>query len=67
MDTPWSLRDLSCIMDNGTQGEWNGKRQAEITIYIYTYVYMYIYDIFGPIIIQLVLRCTGAWLRRTGA
>ena len=28
---------------------------------------MYIYDIFGPIIIQLVLRCTGAWLRRTGA
>ena len=24
-------------------------------------------DIFGPIIIQLVLRRTGAWLRRTGA
>ena len=25
------------LKDNGTQGEWNGKRQAEITIYIYIY------------------------------
>ena len=30
-------------------------------------IYIYIHDIFGPIIIQLVLRRTGAWLRRTGA
>ena len=27
------------LKDNGTQGEWNDKRQAEITIYIYIFVY----------------------------
>ena len=33
----------------------------------FTNLYIYIDDIFGPIIIQLMLRRTGAWLRRTGA
>ena len=27
------------LKDNGTQGEWNGKQQAEITIYIYIQLY----------------------------
>ena len=30
-------------------------------------IVIYIHNIFGPIIIQLMLRRTGAWLRRTGA
>jgi hypothetical protein len=55
-------------MDNGTQGEWNGKRQAEITIYIYIHIYIYhiSYAIFPYFMIALVAGDFLDRLRRPG-
>ena len=44
-----------------------GRNQQKNICFTNLYIYIYIDDIFGPIIIQLMLRRTGAWLRRTGA
>ena len=44
------------LVVNDTQGDWNGKRQAEITIYIYIYICIIIY-IYIHIYIYIYMYC----------